>query len=270
MPRGCRRKGPANWNTLFNYELECQRVKCSRSQSSNTCFVLFISVTLGRAEDDDLGKFKLFSSVREVHSRMHQVIVPGNIAQQACFPPPDLCVLATPLVSSWWCIHTHCAYIYVFNPDPQGWWDETVLSKTIWERLLHFALYCIDKRKYRVKHAAKKKNKNKKQLLSWFSCTSLLNFILQHLHTIFSLYTSLPSVRCTGIMLLFTFLRSIIFMMIYLSPMIYFYQFTCHYFYSMLFFFRRRTPRWWVKPVNGTVTLLTLGLYFYTVYQSIH
>lgn len=32
----------------------------------------------------------------------------------------------------------------------------------------------------------------------------------------FSLYTSLPSVRCTGIMLLFTFLRSITSMMIYL------------------------------------------------------
>lgn len=74
MPRGCRQKGPANWNTLFNYELECQRVKRSPSRSSNTCFVLFISVTLGRAEDDDLGKFKLFSFVQEVHSRMRQVI----------------------------------------------------------------------------------------------------------------------------------------------------------------------------------------------------
>lgn len=87
MPRGCSQKGPANWNTLFNYELECQRVKCSPGQSSNTCFVLFISVTLGRAEDDDLGKLKTFSSLQEEHSRMHQAIVPQNSAQQACFHP---------------------------------------------------------------------------------------------------------------------------------------------------------------------------------------
>lgn len=55
------------------------------SQSSNTCFILFISVTLGRAEDDDLGKLKLFSFLQEEHSRMLQVIVPRNIAKQACF-----------------------------------------------------------------------------------------------------------------------------------------------------------------------------------------
>lgn len=35
-------KGPVNWNTLFNYELDCQRVEFSLSQSNNVCFILFI------------------------------------------------------------------------------------------------------------------------------------------------------------------------------------------------------------------------------------
>lgn len=47
---------PTNWNTLFNYGWDCQRVEVSLSQSSNVSFVLFISVALGCAEDDALGK----------------------------------------------------------------------------------------------------------------------------------------------------------------------------------------------------------------------
>lgn len=47
---------PPNWNRLFNYGWDRQRVEVSLSQSSNVSFVLFISVALGRAEDDALGK----------------------------------------------------------------------------------------------------------------------------------------------------------------------------------------------------------------------
>lgn len=45
-----------NWNTLINYGWECQRVEVSLNQSSNVSSVLFISVALGCAEDDALGK----------------------------------------------------------------------------------------------------------------------------------------------------------------------------------------------------------------------
>lgn len=47
---------PPNWNTLFNYGWDCQWVEVSLSPSSNISFVLFISVELGCAEDDALGK----------------------------------------------------------------------------------------------------------------------------------------------------------------------------------------------------------------------
>lgn len=47
---------PTNWNRLFNYGWERQRVEVSLSQTSNVSFVLFISVALGCAEDDALGK----------------------------------------------------------------------------------------------------------------------------------------------------------------------------------------------------------------------
>lgn len=53
-------KGPINWNTSFNYELDCQRVEFSLSQSNNVCFILFIPVTRGFTEDDDLGKLNPF------------------------------------------------------------------------------------------------------------------------------------------------------------------------------------------------------------------
>lgn len=43
MPKGWCQKGPTNWNTLFKYELDCQRVKFSLSQSSNTYFFLYCS-----------------------------------------------------------------------------------------------------------------------------------------------------------------------------------------------------------------------------------
>lgn len=48
---------PTNWNALFNYGWDCQRVEVSLSQSSNASFILFISVALGCAEDDALGKW---------------------------------------------------------------------------------------------------------------------------------------------------------------------------------------------------------------------
>lgn len=54
-------KGPVNWNTLFNNELDCQGLVFSRSQTNNTYFfILFMSVTLGFTEDDALGKLNPF------------------------------------------------------------------------------------------------------------------------------------------------------------------------------------------------------------------
>lgn len=47
---------PTKWNTLFNYGWGRQRVEASLSQSSNVSPVLFISVALGCADDDALGK----------------------------------------------------------------------------------------------------------------------------------------------------------------------------------------------------------------------
>lgn len=92
MPRGRRRKGPANWNTLFNYELECQRVKCSPSRSSNTCFILFISVTLGCAEEDDLGKLKS-SLFQEERSRILETLLSKHVSPELCVFTHCLCFL---------------------------------------------------------------------------------------------------------------------------------------------------------------------------------
>lgn len=62
----------------------------------------------------------------------------------------------------------------------------------------------------------RQKNKTKKnQTLVLISLHFTFTFCFATFAYYFSLYTSLPSVRCAGIMLFFTFLRGILFMMIY-------------------------------------------------------
>lgn len=166
--------------------------------------------------------------------------------------------------------YIHTIYIYVFNLNSQAWWDLPYFQNLLGKNFNSIVLMNVNI----------ELSMQQRQIL-WILLVKLSIPLLIPLH--FTLFTflyfvfaafafffqehSLPSINCTDIMLFLhsseaSYLNELIILHTFalLVEMHFILLFIFYCLYSMLFF-RCRTPRWWVKPANGTILLLTLGIY---------